>query len=131
MKITFKMTSTKDSITRMPQFTTPSNSSSVLFVIKATFSNYLDDKNINILTVKKPRLLVIFAACWLHPFLILQKYVFKIHANHAINIKQTLLTIKEKKRGGGCYGYTPYKNSQFTYKYPLFFFCCCCMSSQP
>lgn len=87
------MTSTKDSITRMPQFTqTPSNSSSALSSMKATFSNYLDDKNINILTVKKAqasltnRLLVIFGACWLHPFLILQKYVFKIHANPAINI---------------------------------------------
>lgn len=57
MKITFKMTSTKDSITRMPQFTqTPSNSSSAQSVMKATFSNYLDDKNINILTVKKLRL---------------------------------------------------------------------------
>lgn len=57
MKITFKMTSTKDSITRMPRFTqTPSNSSSVQSVMKATFSNYLDDKNINILTVKKLRL---------------------------------------------------------------------------
>lgn len=51
------MTSTKDSITRMPQFTqTPSNSISVLSSMKATFSNYLDDKNINILTVKKLRL---------------------------------------------------------------------------
>lgn len=115
------MTSTKDSITRMPQFTqTPSNSSSALSSMKATFSNYLDDKNINILTVKKAsltnRLLVIFGACWLHPFLILQKYVFKIHANHAINIKITLLTIKGGG-GGGCYGYTPYKNLQFTYKY--------------
>lgn len=51
------MTSTKDSITRMPQFTqTPSNSISALSSMKATFSNYLDDKNINILTVKKLRL---------------------------------------------------------------------------
>lgn len=24
---------------------------------------------------------------------------------------------EKKKGGGGCYGYTPYKNLQFTYKY--------------
>lgn len=28
-----------------------------------------------------------------------------------------IINHKGEKKGGGCYGYTPYKNLQFTYKY--------------